>query len=109
MNTRKVQKFQLAESVDLSNEVETRIIEDMKAFSAQKLGVEDPHEWQLNASCMIRTGRDVMVTAPTGAGKSLCFQQLLAKFRDFKRKGYIVVISPILALIEEQVRDTHLP
>jgi ATP-dependent DNA helicase RecQ len=45
-------------------------------------------------------GRDCLAVLPTGAGKSLCFQ-LPALIRD----GLVVVVSPLVALMQDQVRQ----
>lgn len=53
---------------------------------------------QQEAALAILEGRDVVAVMPTGAGKSLCFQ-LPALLLD----GTTVVVSPLIALMKDQV------
>ncbi len=48
----------------------------------------------------VLAGRDALAVMPTGGGKSLCYQ-LPALFKP----GIVVVISPLIALMEDQVRS----
>jgi len=53
---------------------------------------------QREAALAVYEGQDVIAVMPTGAGKSLCFQ-LPATLLD----GLTVVVSPLIALIKDQV------
>lgn len=49
-------------------------------------------------------GRDVFVTAPTGAGKSVMFQ-IPAIYLTEKHEGVVIVISPLIGLMKDQVNN----
>ena len=64
-------------------------------------GLREPQRVLVNAQL---GGQDSLGILPTGAGKSLCFQlPALALQRD--GLGATLVISPLLALMEDQVRS----
>jgi ATP-dependent DNA helicase RecQ len=66
----------------------------------EQFGLPSFHPWQREAIVELLEGRQrVVVIAPTGGGKSLCYQ-LPAAVLD----GTSIVISPLIALMEDQVR-----
>ena len=65
-------------------------------------GFNSFREGQERAVNAILGGRDTLVILPTGGGKSLCYQ-LPAILRD----GLTLVISPLIALMEDQVKQLN--
>jgi len=57
---------------------------------------------QRDAVDAVIAGRDAVVLLPTGAGKSLCYQ-VPAVVADRAGRGTTIVVSPLIALMEDQV------
>jgi len=70
----------------------TQILSDVFGFDEFRPG-------QLEVVEAVCNGENTLAIMPTGGGKSLCFQ-LPALARD----GLTVVISPLIALMRDQVR-----
>ncbi|MFW6774696.1 RecQ family ATP-dependent DNA helicase [Nocardioides sp. CPCC 205120] len=66
--------------------------------AASAFGVDTPTGWQREALGSVLDGRDTVVLAPTGSGKSLVY---LAAGRLVD--GWTLVVSPLLALQRDQV------
>ena len=60
---------------------------------------------QREAMEAILAGRDSVVILPTGGGKSLCFQApaLVQRDQDASRRGVVLVVSPLISLMKDQV------
>src|SRR6202051_5144340 len=61
-------------------------------------GFSDFRPGQAEIVAAVLDGRDVLAVMPTGSGKSLCYQ-LPALLRD----GLTIVVSPLIALMRNQV------
>jgi ATP-dependent DNA helicase RecQ len=72
---------------------------DPSAILSSVFGFDGFRPGQAEVVRAVAAGRNVLAIMPTGGGKSLCFQ-LPALLRD----GVTVVISPLIALMRDQVR-----
>ena len=63
-----------------------------------RFGFESFRRYQEQVCVAVRDGRDVLLVMPTGAGKSLCYQ-----LPGVARGGTTLVVSPLIALMEDQV------
>ena len=73
----------------------------------EKLGYATVRPQQELAVLKFAAGQDVFVSLPTGSGKSLCYCVLPAVFdslRGVKGLSIIVVVSPLIALMKDQIR-----
>ena len=77
-------------------------IDDALASLRQHFGFHDFRDGQREVIESILAGKDAVVVMPTGSGKSLCYQ-LPALMLD----GATVVVSPLIALMKDQVDALH--
>lgn len=63
-----------------------------------RFGLTDFRPGQRDVIDALATGKDVMCVMPTGGGKSLCYQ-----LPSLAREGTTIVISPLIALMKDQV------
>jgi ATP-dependent DNA helicase RecQ len=74
---------------------------DFEALLRERFALEAFRPWQREAvEAVLPAGSRVLVVAPTGGGKSLTYQ-----FPAAILPGTCVVISPLVALMEDQVRS----
>ena len=84
-----------------------RVIDDV----GRDAGYEELTTNQVDAITTFLHGKDVFVSLPTGSGKSVCFALLPIVVDALKavvgvpckRKSILVVISPLISLMEDQV------
>ncbi|TPW26922.1 DNA helicase RecQ [Pararhizobium mangrovi] len=69
-----------------------------RAILKETFGFDDFRPGQEEIVSAIEAGRDVLAVMPTGGGKSLCYQ-----LPALTRKGMTVVVSPLIALMRDQV------
>lgn len=84
-----------------SNDPPTTPMVDLEEILQQRFGLPSFRPWQREAIDALLDGAGrVLVVAPTGGGKSLCYQ-LPASVLG----GTTIVVSPLIALMEDQVRS----
>jgi ATP-dependent DNA helicase RecQ len=76
------------------------MLSELRTSLKQIWGYDDFRPPQGEIIQSLLTGQDSLIVLPTGAGKSVCFQ-LPALLQD----GLTLVVSPLLALMENQVQE----
>ncbi len=74
----------------------------LRSALLDRFGLDDFRPWQREAIDALLDGGQALVVAPTGGGKSLTYQ-----FTATCLPGVTLVISPLVALMEDQVRALH--
>jgi ATP-dependent DNA helicase RecQ len=72
--------------------------DDLRDTLRRVFGFEDFRPGQREIVEAVAAGRDVLAIMPTGGGKSLCYQ-----LPALRRTGVTVVVSPLIALMRDQV------
>lgn len=72
----------------------------LRAALRKVWGYDDFRSPQADIIESLLTGHDTLIIMPTGGGKSICFQ-----LPALIRPGLTLVISPLIALMENQVQD----
>src|SRR5690349_1047218 len=79
-----------------------QISDELRKLLKARFALEEFRTGQLDILRSILAGKDTLAVMPTGGGKSLCYQ-IPAVYRP----GIVVVISPLIALMKDQIRFLH--
>ncbi len=72
---------------------------DLNLILHDRFGLKSFRKGQKEIIESVLAGKDALAVMPTGGGKSLCYQ-----LPAVSKPGIVVVISPLIALMEDQVR-----
>jgi DNA topoisomerase III len=88
----------IAEPRTTDAEIPVRATHALGTLLSDTFGLKSFRPAQEEVCAAVAAGKDVLVVMPTGAGKSLCYQ-----LPGLARGGTTLVISPLIALMEDQV------
>src|SRR6185295_11071336 len=75
---------------------------DVRALLQERFGFDDFRPAQRQIVDLVLAGRNVLAVMPTGSGKSLCYQ-----LPAMALPGLTIVVSPLIALMKDQVDHLH--
>src|SRR5689334_14600819 len=73
---------------------------DLRETLREVFGLDEFRPGQREVIEEVLAGKDVLCVMPTGAGKSLCYQMPAVL-----KKGLVIVVSPLISLMEDQVQQ----
>ncbi|HEV3121482.1 MAG TPA: DEAD/DEAH box helicase, partial [Isosphaeraceae bacterium] len=76
--------------------------DDLEQTLRERFGLEEFRPGQREVIAHVLQGHDVLCVMPTGGGKSLCYQ-----LPALRLKGLTLVVSPLIALMKDQVDALH--
>jgi len=76
---------------------------DLDSILRDRFGHEGLRPLQREVVERVMAGGDALVVWPTGSGKSLCFQLPAVAMKAQRGQGVTLVLSPLIALMEDQV------
>jgi len=87
--------------------IDDKSLDDALTLATKRVGFTTLSEQQTRAVKSFVKGNDVFVSLPTGGGKSICFWILPTVFNALlhKSNSFVLVVSPLIALIQDQVKS----
>lgn len=87
-------------TIQTTSTAEPDLLAQPREVLQRVFGYEDFRGQQAGVIAEVVRGGDALVLMPTGGGKSLCYQ-----IPSLVREGVGIVVSPLIALMEDQVRS----